>query len=124
MAHTPAQPHSPFGNFHGGGGNRLLKFTVNCPACEQIYDIGALRIVGESDQSLLTHIVCERCGTAVLTFIAAKQGGVTATRMVTDLTPDEVPMLEDQMVHEDDVLEFYTGLEDGTVSPSIVTTNS
>lgn len=122
MADIPQQPQTPFFSLPGGGNSRLLKFTVNCPACSQAYDISSLQIVGESDQSLLTHIACERCGTAVLTLIAVRPGGITATRMVTDLTPEEVPILEEQKVHEDDVLDFYSGLENGSLNPDLFKT--
>lgn len=114
---TPAIPHgSPF-SLPGGGNSRLLKFSVSCPVCEHTYDLQSLQIVGESDQSLLTHIVCARCGTAVLTLVAVRQGGVVATRTITDLTPEEVPLLEETNVHEDDVLDFYIQLEQNELQP-------
>lgn len=117
MAETPQVPQNPFHPLSGGGQNRLLKFSVNCPVCEQPYDLQGLRIIGESDQSLLTHIDCGNCGTAVLTLIAMKQGGVVALRMITDLTPEEVPLLDEHGIHEDEVLDFYMMLERDDITP-------
>ncbi|MFA6512401.1 MAG: hypothetical protein WCV86_04745 [Patescibacteria group bacterium] len=113
---TYHSPQSPLSNVPGGN-SRLLKFSVSCPVCEHAYDLQALRIVGESDQSLLTHIVCGRCSTAVLTLVAVKQSGVVATRTVIDLMPEEIPMLEDRHVHEDEILDFYSQLEEDTLRP-------
>lgn len=117
MPESPRHPAGPFASLPSGGQSRLLRFSVTCPVCEHAYDLQHLRIVGESDQSLLTHIQCLHCGTALLTLVAVKQGGVVAMRTVTDLTPEEVPMLDTASITEDDVLDFYTELESGDCTP-------
>ncbi len=92
--------------------HNMLRLSVRCPSCANIYDWQRLRILGEQDQQLLAHIDCGVCGTALLSILTVNPNGLTAQGLVTDLSAEEVVMLEqDQPIGDDDLLSIHEQLD-------------
>ncbi|MBI2984385.1 MAG: hypothetical protein HYY50_02060 [Candidatus Kerfeldbacteria bacterium] len=92
--------------------HNIIRLSVRCPSCSNLYDWQRLRILGEKDQQLLAFIDCGVCGTALLSILSISPNGMTAQGLVTDLTVDEVIDLEDRRtIGPDDALEVHEMLE-------------
>lgn len=92
--------------------HNMLRLSVRCPSCSNIYDWQRLRILGEKDQQLLAYIDCTTCGTALLSILTVNPNGMTAQGLVTDLSADEVLDLEDaDAIGPDEVLQLHELLD-------------
>lgn len=85
-----------------------------CPVCGTAYDFQKLNILAERDQTVLTHVVCANCSTAIISVFSLGRSGMTARGLVTDLTADEVGDIESgESVIDNDVIDFHAYLERG-----------
>lgn len=92
--------------------NNILRLSVRCPVCANLYDMHRLQILGERDQQVLTYIDCAACGSAVLSILSLGQAGMTAQGVVTELTAEEVVDSDDwRTVTADDVVDLHDHLE-------------
>lgn len=93
--------------------NNLMRLSVRCPVCANLYDMHRLQILGEREQQVLTYIDCAACGAALLSILSLGQNGMTAQGLVTDLNLEEVLDFEESpAVNADDVLLAHERLED------------
>ena len=84
------------------------RLAASCPVCRQIYNPVRMKVVEESEEAHLFHIVCERCGTQILILIAGRQMALTSRELVTELTREEVKKFkETEMVQADDVIDLH-----------------
>lgn len=96
--------------------HNLLRLSVRCPSCASVYDWQRLKILGERDQQLLAYIDCTTCGTALLSILSMQPSGLSAQGLVTDLSVEEILMLENfESLNPDDILDFHQLLENDQV---------
>lgn len=89
-----------------------FRLNGRCPVCRAMYDFTRLKILGERDQKVLAYLECQMCGTAVLSILSLNPMGMSASGLVTDLTPEEVENFQTmRTVSGDDVLEVHEALE-------------
>ena len=85
-----------------------------CPVCGTAYDFQKLNILAERDQTVLTHVVCANCSTAIISVFSVGRAGMTARGLVTDLTADEVGDIESgDSITQNDIIDFHAYLERG-----------
>ncbi|USN53818.1 MAG: hypothetical protein H6760_01455 [Candidatus Nomurabacteria bacterium] len=93
--------------------NPLLRMNGRCPVCNSLYDVQQLRILAEKEQSILAHLECSNCSTAVLSYLQLSGMGLSNHALITDLTPDEVHdrMGSSPPISSDDIILFHSYLE-------------
>ncbi|MDZ7798518.1 MAG: hypothetical protein U5L76_02775 [Patescibacteria group bacterium] len=91
--------------------NQNLKVVFNCPICGQSYDATSMKLIEESEEAHLLHIVCQNCGTQILALVMINSPKISSHGMITDLTSREVKKFKDsKKVKVDDVIDLNFAL--------------
>lgn len=95
--------------FHSQG----LKLISYCPLCHMHYSIRDAKVLEESEDTHLMHVVCRRCSSSIIVLMLSGELGVSSVGMVTDLTSEDVLKFKDtQTVEADDVLKLHVALQE------------
>lgn len=82
---------------------------VNCGVCGEKYRSGSARVVGNRNNSLVVHIHCDNCKSAMITIISKNPTGENTMTMgmLTDLDYNEaVRSMNMKAIDADEVLDI------------------
>jgi len=97
--------------------NQNVRVVFNCPICGKSYDSASMKLIEESEEAHLLHIVCQNCGTQILALVMINAPQISSHGMVTDLTSKEVKKFKSsEKVKADDIIDMHFALKDKNFS--------
>ncbi len=85
-----------------------------CPLCAAAIDPLEAKVLSETGERTLVHVLCRSCGHAVLALVVLGDSGMFSVGLVTDCSSeDAVRFREAAAVSADDVLAARAALADG-----------
>ncbi len=85
-----------------------IRLITNCPACNCFYNPVKMKIIEESNEAHLVHMVCEKCGTQLLALVFTGLSSISSQGLVTELTSEEVKKFKStSKVEIDDVIDLH-----------------
>lgn len=93
--------------------NQLKKEAVIlCPLCNKEYKPINIKVVDDSENTLLAFSSCPKCQSGILSLLYKDLTGITLIGMVTDLNyKDAVRLKKGKKINEDDVLTAYSQIK-------------
>ena len=88
-----------------------IRNLTRCSVCKAKYNHSQTIILKEDADRKIFYSTCNKCGTAMLTFVSEGQRGLVSVGMISDLTRQEIGVLfEKQPIKIDSVLDVYREL--------------
>ncbi|MFC1687530.1 hypothetical protein ACFL0L_03035 [Patescibacteria group bacterium] len=80
------------------------------------YSIRDAKVLEESEDTHLMHVVCRRCSSSILVLMLTGDLGISSVGMVTDLTSEDVLKFKNaEEIGSDDVLLLHEHLWEDSV---------
>lgn len=88
--------------------NLSLKLIQRCPACNAAFNQARVRVIAESDNTVLAHLSCGNCNVSLLANVVQTKQGLVGNAILVDAGADEVEAyLDNSNMSEDDFLQIY-----------------
>lgn len=96
--------------------NLDLKFFAKCPLCNKQYNPKEIKVIDKKEGLVVLYFVCSHCKSAIVSSITAGVLGIMAVSMITDLSAEEVDMINrEQIISSDDIIAIYNSFKDRSV---------
>lgn len=92
--------------------NQLKKeATILCPLCNKEYKPTNIKIVKNTENTILTHSNCPRCRGGIMSLLHQDVMGLTLIGVATDLDyQDVIKMKKNTIITDNDILDIFKQL--------------
>ncbi len=90
---------------------RNIQAMMRCPSCGAKYEADHIHFLGQLDTAALIQLDCESCSLPVMATIIVSDKGEQKTRLLSDMSADDLAEPSRDPVNSDHVVNVHTFLK-------------